>query len=202
MTNPKTVHILDKNVARRGSIARQIYTHGMHAEIYERLSELTTRPPSLGLLLASDEDGGPETSEIIGAMGQTGSFVPVAMYSSQPDAERIVSAMLSGALDYLEWPFTFAALNKSLERLEGANKALAARRHKEAQALRLVESLTVREREVLHSLVGGAANKDMAKAMGISARTVEIHRGNMMRKLNASTVSDAVRIGLLAGVDS
>lgn len=202
MANAKTVHILDPDITRRGAVARQIFGFGMHAEIYEGLSELSSSPPSSGVLLAFDDREGPDISDIIGTIGQNGSFVPVAMYSGHPDPERIVDAMLSGALDYLSLPVEPAALRRSLDRLDHSNRALAARKRKEAGARNMVDALSGREREVLRALVSGAPNKEIAKVMGISPRTVEIHRANVMRKLAASTTADAVRIGLFAGLDS
>jgi two-component system response regulator FixJ len=65
----------------------------------------------------------------------------------------------------------------------------------------LIDELSPREMDVLNSLVSGNANKQTAQELGISPRTVEIHRGNMMRKLNARSPSDAVRLALYAGLD-
>lgn len=197
-----TVHILDGNLSRRASIARGIFSQGMHAEVYEGLRELMSRPPCSGFILAFDEEGGPAVPEIVESAGGDRNYVPVAMYSDHLDPERIVGAMLSGALDYLAWPFDAEALERSLIRMNTSGNAHVVRNYKAAEARSLVGKLTGREREVLRALLNGASNKDMAKVLGISPRTVEIHRGNMMRKLNASTTSDAVRIGLLAEADT
>lgn len=70
-----------------------------------------------------------------------------------------------------------------------------------SRAESLVETLTTRERQVLLGLVDGLSNKGIARALNISPRTVEIHRGHLMRKIGAKSVADAVRIGLYAGLD-
>lgn len=201
MSIARTVHILDHDFSRRASIAREMFGQRMHAEVYEGLRELMSRPPRSGFILAFDQEDGPAIPEIIESAGGEGSYLPVAMYSDHLHPERIVEAMLSGALDYLAWPFDAEALERSLKRMDTLGQAHLARRCKTAESRGLVEKLSGREREVLHALVNGASNKDMAKVFGISPRTVEIHRGNMMRKLSASTTSDAVRIGLLAEAD-
>jgi two-component system response regulator FixJ len=108
--------------------------------------------------------------------------------------------MLSGAIDYLEWPMGSDALEAALQRLgsEGARQAKLQRR--KADALSRVAALTPREMDVLERLVGGSSNKLIAQDLGISPRTVEIHRGNMMSRLNAESISDAIRIGVYAGL--
>lgn len=199
--NAITVHILDCNLTRRTAVARRTFTCGLHAEIYEGLSELSATRPKSGVLLASDDDEGPRAQDILATMEAEGFFVPVAMYGGQPSPERIVAAMLSGALDYLVWPVDAEALVRSIARLERSGYSLLARRRKEVAARELVGSLTRREREVLDNLVCGASCKDMAQTLGISPRTVEIHRGNMLRKLGNVSSADAVRIGIYAGVD-
>ena len=197
MSGEKTIHILDGDSSRRGLTARKIFSVGMHAEVYEGLRELASRPPKSGLILAYDQYSGPVVPQIVESAG-SGKYFPIALYSDRPDPERIVEAMLSGALDYLAWPFESEVFERSFARISTAGKALVERRREFARAKALTERLTSRESEVLVTLVNGASNKDIAKALGISVRTVEIHRANMMRKLGATNTSEAVRIGLIA----
>ena len=76
------------------------------------------------------------------------------------------------------------------------------RERRDAKAQKLIRLLTGREMDVLKCLVSGASNNEIASRLGISPRTVEVHRANMMRRLNARSVADAVRIGLYAGLDN
>jgi two-component system response regulator FixJ len=123
------------------------------------------------------------------------------MYSDAPSPEKIVKAMIDGVLDYLQWPFDPVLLDRAVERLQVEGERRAEQDRRQLQARSLVEELSPREREVLISIVQGRANKETARELGISARTVEIHRGNMMRKLRAKSTSDAVRMALYAGLD-
>lgn len=199
MPKSETIHVLDHDVRRRATIARQLTRLGHHAELYDSLRELSGRPPSSGLLLVFDDNSEFLASNAVEVIERTGNFVPVALYSNKISPERIVSAMISGALDYLSWPFEPAAFQQSLHRISQAARAQEERRRKVANARLLVQKLSNREQEVLRALVNGASSKHIGKDLGISPRTVEIHRANLMRKLNAPTTVDAVRIGLYAG---
>jgi FixJ family two-component response regulator len=174
---------------------------GMHAEVYEDVGELSARPPRSGIVMVHDDKDGPGLSEVMTAAERKGDYLPVTMYASEIDPERIVIAMQSGALDYLHWPSGADRFRRSLERVGSLDREAAVRRRKDDEARQLVGTLSVREMDVLRELVNGASNKEMALILGISPRTVEIHRGNVMRKLNASSTADAVRIGLFAGLD-
>lgn len=127
--------------------------------------------------------------------------MPIAMYSSKPDLAKVVEAMLSGALDYLEWPFDPAELQTAMGRISTRSAQAARLERKRAAAQKLVADLSRREREVLIRLIAGQANRTMAEELGISPRTIEVHRSNMMKKLNAGTSAEAVRVGLYAGLD-
>jgi FixJ family two-component response regulator len=201
MANTVIVHILDRDLSRRAAVSRTIMALGMHAEVYEDVGELAARPPRSGIVMVHDDKDGPHLSEVMTAAERKGNYLPITMYASEIDPERIVVAMQSGALDYLHWPSGAERFRRSLERVGSLDRAAALRRRKDDEARRLVATLSVREMDVLRELVNGASNKEMALILGISPRTVEIHRGNVMRKLNASSTADAVRIGLFAGLD-
>jgi FixJ family two-component response regulator len=110
--------------------------------------------------------------------------------------------MQLGAWDYLKWPFEAHLLDSSLRTLVAVGDRLIGEHRRRRDAREKVQSLTARETDVLKLLVQGCANKNIAMELEISPRTVEIHRGNMMRKLQAQTTSDAVRIALYAGLDA
>ena len=108
--------------------------------------------------------------------------------------------MLNGAINYLSWPIH---PKKITEMFTNANnlESITLREIKDrAFAIEEISKLTNREIEVLTLIVKGYCGKGVAKELGVSPRTVEIHRGNAFRKLNARSMADAVRIGLLAGL--
>lgn len=172
-----------------------------HAEIYEDLEEFGSRIPDEGTVFAIDDPERCDARELIAILEGTGRRLPVAMYSDEPSPEKIVGAMLEGALDYLQFPFDAELLDKAVERLSSEGERRVEQDRRRAHAKAVVEELSSRELEVLSSMVQGNSNKEIAQELGISPRTVEIHRGNMMRKLKARSTSDAIRLAVYAGLD-
>jgi FixJ family two-component response regulator len=196
------IHVIDHDSRRRASIAREFLGRGFHAEIYEDLTEFKDRMPSGGYVFAHDDTNHCDPKQLRELMGDQEIPLPVTFYSSEPAPERIVQAMQLGAWDYLRWPFASELLDSSLRTLAAVGDRLIGEHRRRIEARAKVERLTARERDVLKLMVQGHANKNIAMELDISPRTVEIHRGNMMRKLQANTTSDAVRIALYAGLDA
>ena len=129
-----------------------------------------------------------------------GVLLPVIIMTGHGDVGMAVAAMKAGATDFIEKPFEKAAL---LDAIAAANAQVAA--HRDAGARRedaqaRLNILTDREREVLNGLVEGLPNKSIAYDLGISPRTVEIHRANLMQKLDVRSLSEALRIAFQAGM--
>jgi two-component system, LuxR family, response regulator FixJ len=124
--------------------------------------------------------------------------LPVIIMTGHGDVPLAVRAMKAGAVDFLEKPFDDEKMLASVRRaLDIGSKARS--RNAEAKAAKtLLESLTPRERGVLDKLVQGRSNKVVAYELGISPRTVEIHRAHIMGKMDASSLSDLVRVVLAA----
>jgi FixJ family two-component response regulator len=201
MASQNHIHVIDPDFRRRARITFELAQHQVHAEIYEDLEEFGSRIPQGGAIFVADEPGRCTAREVRAMLDALGRPLPVAAYSAEPTPQRIVDAMLDGALDYLRWPFDPALLETALTRLsdEGDRRARQAQRETAAKAA--IEHLSAREHEVLELMVDGDSNKEIGRRLGISPRTVEIHRGNMMRKLNARSPSDAVRVAMHAGLD-
>lgn len=195
------IHVIDPNTRRRARIVHDFAARNLHAEIYEDLEELAERFPNDGCIFAVDDQASSALDDIMQTVKLGGAGLPVVIYSDQPSPEKVVDGILLGALDYLEWPFDPRLLEKTFRRVnvEGGRRG----QHEKARsgAKKQILKLSPREKQVLLHLVQGLANKDIAIALGISPRTVEIHRGNMMRKLDAQSAADAVRIALYAGLD-
>ncbi|MGH6677641.1 MAG: response regulator transcription factor [Bradyrhizobium sp.] len=126
---------------------------------------------------------------------------PIFMVSGQGDIAMAVSAIKNGALDFIEKPFRGSEI---LSRLEEAIEAYARRRAQSVPSSIATlhfpgrEPLTRREREVLAQFTGGASNKEAGRTLGISPRTIEDHRANIMKKLGARNAADLVRIVMTA----
>jgi two-component system, LuxR family, response regulator FixJ len=125
--------------------------------------------------------------------------VPVIVITGHGDVPLAVEAMKIGAADFLEKPFDddtlLASVRSALERQNGDAKRSSERADIEAR----MSALSKRERDVLGGLIDGHANKQIAFDLGISPRTVEIYRANLMNKMQAGSLSELVRMALIAG---
>lgn len=191
------IHIIDKDYRRRARIAHDMFARGVHAEVYEDFSEIERVGPSNGIVLTTASSA----SEIIDRMAKSSCELPVLVYSEDPATADIVEAMRSGALDFLEFPFEDQSLDRCLERVGREAERKLAQIRKRSDARASIAKLSPREFDVLHLLMKGGSNKSIAEKLGISSRTVEIHRANVMAKINAGSVAEAVRIGIYAGLD-
>jgi two-component system response regulator FixJ len=193
-----TMHVIDPDFRRRAQLAQAFRTLGLHAEIYEDVSEYSRVDHPLGYVFAAEWLATEGSHGVIDDLKSADGILPVVVYSEKPVLEKVVAAIKNGASDYLAWPFSVSSLDLALKRLAADGNPDLLRRRAEAQ--RRLKSLSRREREVLHQLVAGARNQDVAGLLGISVRTVEIHRRNLMHKLAATTLADAVRMAFDAGL--
>jgi two-component system, LuxR family, response regulator FixJ len=192
------IHVIDPDIARRNDIARSIIRSHHHAEIYEDYCEFSGHNPRQGLALVSQDVG----IHIEEALGRGECEMPFVLYGTRPAPTDVTSAIRAGALDFLVWPTRDADFGAALARLvaEGERRGQVIARIQDAR--RRVAGLTGREVVVLQMIVAGNSNKETAKTLGISPRTVEIHRANAMSKIGARSSADAVRIAICAGLDS
>ncbi len=121
------------------------------------------------------------------------SQLPIIFITGHGDVPMAVSTMKKGAVDFIEKPFDQAALKALVERMlaEAREHASATERQRLNQAL--LSKLTPREQQVLERIVAGRLNKQIADDLGISIKTVEAHRANIMDKMHANTVADLMR---------
>ncbi len=193
------INVIDPDVRRRANVAHQLMARGLHVEIFEDIAEFAEGGQIRGLVFISDDSVDPAEHRVRVIREATNAILLVVVYAEDPDAELVVEAMRAGAIDYLKWPFDGGRLETVFRRLEDDKSLQTEALKSEAHAK--VQSLSGREANVLALLVQGLPNKQMARNLSISPRTIEIHRANMMRKLGAQTTSDAIRIGLYAGID-
>jgi len=137
---------------------------------------------------------------VLQTLRDRGYVVPVIILTGHGDVAMAVSAMKAGATDFLEKPYNKAvlteAIQKAFDMVEAGAAGVTARQAAEGKLL----VLTDRERDVLERLADGLTNKAIAKDLNISARTVEIHRANLMSKLEADSLSAALKIAFAAGL--
>lgn len=200
MVLDKIVHIVALASNERAEQARACYTLGYHAEIYGNYDELIAARPYRGLVLAEDmtERGG--IGALLEGMAAHGFWLPVIATAAVADPRRVVEAVRSGALDYLPLPLERERLLAALELAMAEGQAMGSAQRQAVEARARLATLTARESEVLDLLVAGSSNKTIARELEISPRTVEIHRANMMAKLDAHHAADAVRLRLEAAM--
>ena len=195
------VHVIDPDAARRAEISRLILQNGQHVEIYENTDEFLSWRARSGYVLAFEGGEFRPLARLNEAGESAYATLPVAMYSDEPEVERVIEAMLSGAVGYLEWPQSSDSFERALRDITKRAEVRRAKFERIEKAQSLVRGLSSRESEVLASLTNGLSNKEIARNLGISPRTVEIHRANMFSKINANSTADAVRTGVYAGLD-
>ena len=187
-----SIHIVGGNSRTRAEQSRLILSMGHHAEVYSDLVELIDRPPRSGVIIASEgvlENG---IAELLDELAGAGIWIPLVAAKSEPGVDEVVEAIQAGALDFLQLPLTPDEFRRMIAHVDSD----AGRRLIEARSR--IETLSRREREVLDWLSEGCSNKAIARNLEISARTVEIHRANMMDKLGANHAAEAVRLRIEA----
>ncbi len=189
-----TLHIVGGESRSRAEQARIAFALGHHAEVYGNFEELLDRPPDEGIFLAADEDLLVPARAWIERLGGAGIWLPVVFVTYAPTVERAVEVIKAGALDYLALPFEMSRFARWIGAIRGEAEDYTQRRRRKIEARRAIGHLSRREREVLELLSEGCSNKEIARNLSISPRTVEIHRGNMMTKLGAGHAANAVRL--------
>lgn len=195
------VHLVDDDAAVRRSVGFMLKTLGFQVQTYETGDAFlkSSRDAEKGCVLLDIRMPGMDGLELQQSLQHNGVGLPVVIMTGHGDIALAVEAMKAGAIDFIEKPVEKGALVRSLE--EGFNrlhrKACTSDRKRDA-VIRL-QALTLRERDVLNGLLRGLPNKTIAGELGISPRTVEIHRANVMTKLEVRSLSEALRIAIAAG---
>jgi len=125
--------------------------------------------------------------------------LPIIFITGHGDVPMAVTTMKKGAVDFIEKPFDQAALKALVERMLAEARARASELERQRMSEALLGRLTPREQQVLERIVAGRLNKQIADDLGISIKTVEAHRANIMDKMNANTVADLMRTVLAGG---
>ncbi|MFM5953672.1 MAG: response regulator transcription factor [Novosphingobium sp.] len=198
MERRRSIALIDTNVRRRAAISHVLAGSGIHAEPFEDIAEIRHRWPRSGAILVADDDAA--VHELIEHMTEYGNWLPVIAFSESPGTDRVVRAVLEGALDYVEWPCDTAKIMTAIDLAQSASASIGSLRLREARARSRVQKLTRREREVLEGVADGLSNRLIGERLSISPRTVEIHRANMLTKMGASHTSEAIRIAIEASL--
>ena len=196
------VHVIDDDEAVRQSLAFLLRANEVEVQTYESGVAFLGVAPALKSGCVITDVRMPEMSgiELLRRLKELKIFLPVIVITGHGDVPLAVEAMKFGAADFLEKPFDdevlLAAVRSALNRQDSDSKRQAERTAIDDR----LAALSNREREVLEGLVAGRANKQIAFDLGISPRTVEIYRANLMTKMQAASLSELVRMALTAGL--
>lgn len=196
----RLVHLVDDDEAIRRSVGFMLKTSGFTVKTYESGIELMKAAGGLetGCILLDIRMPGMDGLEVQKALRDKGVALPVIIMTGHGDVSLAVQAMKAGAVDFIEKPFEKAVLLSAIEHSMERLKRSAANQDRAGEAVVRLQALTPREREVLDGLAKGLPNKTIAYDLGISPRTVEIHRANVMAKLGVRSLSEALRIAFAA----
>jgi len=198
----RTVFLVDDDEAIRHSASFMLRHAGFIVKTYPDgisfLDQITDQID--GCILLDVRMPGMDGLAVQNVLNKRGINMPVIILTGHGDVPVAVEAMKSGAIEFLEKPYEKRALVGAIENAFTLLDNQAADDKRSADAKAKLTSLTPREMEVLECLVAGMTNKGIAQALSISPRTVEIHRAHMMEKLQADSLSNALRFAFLAGM--
>jgi two-component system response regulator FixJ len=201
-SDPLTVHVIDDDEASRQSLAFLLQTANIAVQTYGSgvafLDQIGAA--AAGCIITDVRMPGLSGIDLLRRLKELKIEAPVIVITGHGDVPLAVEAMKCGAADFLEKPFDDEALLASVRlalRQCGADQKRSAER---AEIESRLAALSHRERDVLTGLIAGRANKQIAYDLGISPRTVEIYRANLMNKMQAGSLSELVRMALVAGI--
>lgn len=203
MPNDQTVYIVDDDEGVRDSLLALLESNGLAVETFASGGEFLDAQDGRinGCLLLDVQMPEMDGLQVLEKLVADGLMPPVIMITGYGEVRIAVKAMKAGALDFVEKPFAEEVILDSVRRaleLDAQNR----RRTESLDAAQAgLARLTARERDVLEQLVIGQQNKVIAFELGISARTVEIHRARVMEKMGARNLSHLIRMALSLGLD-
>jgi len=199
----RLVHLVDDDDAVRRSVGFMLKTSGYQIRSYASGIDLLKEAKSLdvGCILLDIRMPGMDGLEVQQALKEAGVSLPVIIMTGHGDVPLSVKAMKAGAIDFIEKPFEKGTLLSALEQGVAVLQRSGDSRERAKSAAVKLQVLTRREREVLDGLADGFPNKTIAYDLGISPRTVEIHRANVMNKLGVRSLSEALRLAFAVQED-
>jgi len=196
------VHVIDDDEAVRESLTFLLKASGLGVRTYENATAFLRDDPKTKSGCVVTDVRMPDISgiDLLHRLNELSVKLPVIVITGHGDVPLAVEAMKSGAIDFLEKPFDDDALLNAVNAALQHQGADAKREADRSEIIEKLATLSNRERQVLEGLVAGHPNKTIAFDHGISPRTVEIYRANLMSKMQAGSLSELVRMALVGGI--
>jgi two-component system, LuxR family, response regulator FixJ len=196
------IYVIDDDEAVRQSLEFLLKTAGMTVRGFESATAFLEVLPQIssGCIITDVRMPGVTGIDLLRRVKESGVDIPVIVITGHGDISLAVEAMKIGAVDFVEKPFDDRGLLDTVRASLGRSADTAQRNAELIEIRDRLTALSNRERQVLEGLVAGNANKTIAFDLGISPRTVEIYRANVMTKMAANSLSDLVRMAMMAGI--
>ncbi len=193
-----TVYVVDDDEAVRDSLQWLLEGKDYRVHSFESAESFLARydPREVACLLVDIRMGGMTGLELQDKLIERHSPLPIGFITGHGDVPMAVNTMKKGAMGFIQKPFKEEELLRLVDRMLEQARSTFAEQQKSASREALLSRLTGRESQVLERIVAGRLNKQIADDLGISIKTVEAHRANIMEKLNANTVADLLKIAL------
>jgi two-component system response regulator FixJ len=200
MENEPVVHVVDDDEGVRKSLAFLLDCQGIQARTYESPLHFLAVVPTMQHGCIITDVRMPEMSgvELIARLKSLGVTDPVIVITGHADVPMAIQALHAGVTDFIEKPFSEEAILGAVRRALEKQRSRGEIEEERDRILERMATLSGREREVMDGLVEGHANKNIAYDLQISARTVEVYRANVMAKMQARTLSELVRMVMIA----
>ena len=198
-----TIHVVDDDASVRSSLARLFGSAGHGVRTFDTaLAYLKeSSPDEPGCVVLDIKMPGMDGLTLQERMSERGLSAPIVFISGHADVAQSVRAMKHGAVDFLEKPFDVQDLLDAVDRAIELDTALRKQRDGSAQTIRGLERLTSREYEVMTHVIAGRLNKVIAKELEVTEKTVKVHRGRVMKKMEARSLAELVRMTERAGIE-
>ncbi|RZL63771.1 MAG: response regulator transcription factor [Variovorax sp.] len=193
-----TVYVVDDDEAVRDSLQWLLEGKDYRVRCFDSAESFLSRydPREVACMIVDIRMGGMSGLELQERLIERRSPLPIVVITGHGDVPMAVDSMKKGAMDFIQKPFNDEELVTLVERMLEHARGAFAQHQQSASRDALLSKLTGREAQVLERIVAGRLNKQIADDLGISIKTVEAHRANIMEKLNANTVADLLKIAL------
>jgi FixJ family two-component response regulator len=204
MISDAVVYVIDDDESVCRALARLIRSVGLTVETFPSAGAFLSRAPvdRPACLVLDVRLPGASGLELQEALGRAQRTMPIIFITGHGSVPMSVRAMKSGALDFLQKPFNDQELLDGIQRALARSRDARVEQTTRADLERRLATLTPREQEVMRLVVRGMLNKQIAATLGAAEKTIKVHRGRVMRKMQAESVADLVRMAQRVGLEA